>query len=98
MRFQSYFYGEGLYSAIVAIVSLHIIQENDLIIYGNQTFYEMDFVKYCIVYKWKCVYKKCKAKIQYVKENLTEILKYDIITIKPTQTNLLKLKRYIFQS
>lgn len=39
--------------------------------------FETNFVKYLCAYKWKCVNKKCNAKI-YVNESLTEIFKYDI--------------------
>jgi len=40
-------------------------------------FFKTNFVKYLCAYKWKCVNKKCNAKI-YINESLTEILKYDI--------------------
>jgi hypothetical protein len=52
-------------------------RENDLVIYQNEKFFKTNFVKYLCAYKWKCVNKKCNAKI-YINESLTEILKYDI--------------------
>lgn len=52
-------------------------RKNNLVIYENEKFFKTKFIQSLSAYKWKCIKKKCNAKI-YIDENLTEILKYDV--------------------
>ena len=72
-------------------------RENDLVIYQNEKFFKTNFVKYLCAYKWKCVNKKCNAKI-YINESLTEILKYDIDHTNHEKQPINVLKKKLFSN
>jgi len=63
LDFSSYHY------RYFTIMNFEIIageRQNNLVTYQNENISKTNFVKYICAYKWKCINKKCKAKIMLV--------------------------------
>jgi len=51
-------------------------RQNDLVIYENGVFSKTKYIQRLCAYMWKCVKKRCNAKI-YIDENACELLELD---------------------
>ncbi|KAE9531503.1 hypothetical protein AGLY_010709 [Aphis glycines] len=72
-------------------------RQNNLVIYQNEKFFKTNFVKYLCAYKWKCINKKCNAKI-YINESLTDIVKYDVDHQNHEKPPINTLKKKLFSN
>lgn len=72
-------------------------RKNNLVIYKNGNFSKTQFIQRLCAYKWKCIKKRCNAKI-YIDENLTEILKYDVEHTNHEKQSSNELKKKLFSN
>lgn len=49
-------------------------RQNDLVIYENGLFFKSKYIQRLCAYMWKCIDKRCNAKIIYIEENVFELL------------------------